>query len=65
MIGLKNMDFSAFDTKKLDEYCARAKELWAETPEMREYERAQRGARRRTSKSSPTRSCICSWNSGR
>lgn len=43
MIGVKNMDFSAFDTKRLDEYCARAKELWAETPEMREYESRAKG----------------------
>lgn len=38
MLGVKNMDFSAFDSRKLDEYCARAKEVWANTPEMREYE---------------------------
>lgn len=41
MLGVKNMksmDFSAFDSRKIDEYCARAKEIWANTPEMCEYE---------------------------
>ena len=32
------MDFSAFDTKKMDEYAAKAKESWGETPAYREYE---------------------------
>ena len=32
------MDFSAFDTKKLDEYAARAKASWGATPEYREYD---------------------------
>ena len=33
------MDFSAFDTKKLDEYAAKAKEAWGETAAYREYEK--------------------------
>lgn len=37
------MDFSAFDSRKLDEYCAQAKELWANTPEMRDYEARAKG----------------------
>ena len=37
------MDFSAFDTKKMDEYAARAKETWGETPAYREYERKAEG----------------------
>ena len=37
-IGVKNMDFSAFDTKKLDEYAKKAKEFYGKTPEYREYE---------------------------
>ena len=39
----KNMDFSAFDTKKLDEYAAKAKEAWGETPAYREYEQKAEG----------------------
>lgn len=37
-IGVKTMDFSVFDTKKLDEYAKRAKEQWANTPELKECE---------------------------
>ena len=32
------MDFSVFDTKKMDEYAKRAKEQWGETSEYQEYE---------------------------
>ena len=32
------MDFTAFDTKKLDEYARRAKEQWGKTPEYQEFE---------------------------
>ncbi len=36
--GVKgNMDFSAFDTKKIDEYAALAKASWGETSEYHEY----------------------------
>ncbi len=38
MIGVKNMDFSAFDTKKLDEYAAQAKAAWGDTDAYKEYE---------------------------
>ena len=39
MTGVKrNMDFSAFDTKKIDEYAAQAKASWGETPEYHEFE---------------------------
>ena len=42
--GVKTkMDFSAFDTKKLDEYAAKAKETWGETPAWQEYEQKSRG----------------------
>ena len=37
------MDFSAFDTKKMDEYAAKAKEAWGETPAWQEYEQKSRG----------------------
>ena len=32
------MDFSAFDTKKLDEYAAQAKESWGKTAAYKEFE---------------------------
>ena len=32
------MDFTVFDTKKIDEYSKRAKEQWGETSEYKEYE---------------------------
>ncbi len=35
--GGKDMDFSAFDTTKLDEYANRAKEQWGKTPQYREF----------------------------
>ena len=42
--GVTNhMDFSAFDTKKLDEYAARAKEAWGDTPAYREFEQKAKG----------------------
>lgn len=37
-IGVKNMDFSAFDTRKIDEYAAEAKTSWGTTAEYHEYE---------------------------
>lgn len=37
-IGVKTMDFSVFDTRKMDEYAAKAKEAWGQTAEYREYE---------------------------
>ena len=42
--GVKQkMDFSAFDTAKLDEYAARAKEAWGETPAYKEFEQKAKG----------------------
>ena len=41
------MDFSAFDTKKMDEYAAKAKEAWGETPAWQEYERKSQGRSRK------------------
>ena len=37
------MDFSAFDTKKMDEYAAKAKETWGNTPAYQEYEQKAQG----------------------
>ena len=36
--GKGKMDFSAFDTSKIDEYAARAKASWGETAEYREFQ---------------------------
>ena len=43
MTGVKrNLDFSAFDTKQIDEYAAQAKASWGETPAYHEYEEKSR-----------------------
>ena len=39
MIGVKKMDFTVFDTKKMDDYAKRAKEQWGQTSEYRDYEK--------------------------
>ncbi len=36
-IGVNQMDFTAFDTRKMDEYAAEAKATWGKTAEYREY----------------------------
>lgn len=36
--GGTNMDFKAFDTKKIDEYAKQAKEQWGKSPEYKEFE---------------------------
>ena len=41
-IGVKTMDFSAFDTRKLDEYAAQAKATWGKTAEYKEFEEKQK-----------------------
>ena len=38
MTGVKNLDFSAFDAKKIDEYAAQAKTAWGKSAAYREYE---------------------------
>lgn len=37
-IGVRKMDFTAFDTGRLDEYAAQAKASWGNTPEYHEFE---------------------------
>ena len=37
MLGVNYMDFSAFDTKKMDDYANQAKALWGKTDAYREY----------------------------
>ena len=39
----KAMDFTAFDTKKMDEYAAQAKESWGDTDAYKEYEEKSKG----------------------
>jgi DNA-binding transcriptional MerR regulator len=36
LLGVRAVNFSAFDTSKLDEYAKRAKEQWGNTPEYKE-----------------------------
>lgn len=43
LVGVNNMDFTAFDTKKIDEYSMRAKEQWGQTAEYREFEEKTEG----------------------
>lgn len=38
LIGVGTMDFSVFDTKKMDEYARRAKEQWGKAAEYKEFE---------------------------
>ena len=38
LIGVKYMDFKAFDTRKIDEYSKRAKESWGKTDAYKEFE---------------------------
>ena len=43
MIGVKKMDFSAFDTKKIDEYAEQARALYGKTEAYREFEEKSKG----------------------
>ena len=38
MIGVQALDFSAFDTQKIDDYVAQAKAVWGKTEAYREFE---------------------------
>ena len=42
LLGVKYMDFKAFDRSKLDEYARQAKELYADTPQYREMQEKQK-----------------------
>lgn len=42
-IGASKMDFSAFDTRKTDEYAKKAREEWGETEQFKEYEHKSKG----------------------
>lgn len=43
LIGVKKMDFTVFDTKKIDEYTKRAKEQWGQTDAYKEFEEKSQG----------------------
>ena len=42
-MGVKELKFGAFDTRKIDEYAAQAKASWGTTPAYREYEEKSKG----------------------
>lgn len=42
-LGVRNMDFTAFDTKKIDEYAAQAKAAWGKADAYREFEKKSKG----------------------
>lgn len=41
--GVSDMEFSAFDTSKIEEYAAQAKASWGNTAEYQEYEKKSKG----------------------
>ena len=42
-VGVKQLTFEAFDTRKIDEYAAQAKASWGTTPAYKEYEEKSKG----------------------
>lgn len=42
LLGVDYMNFTAFDTKKIDEYTKQAKEFWGNTKEFKEFEKKQK-----------------------
>ena len=42
-LGVKQLTFEAFDTRKIDEYAAQAKASWGTTPAYKEYEEKSKG----------------------
>ena len=42
-IGVRQLTFEAFDTRKIDEYAAQAKASWGTTPAYKEYEEKSKG----------------------
>lgn len=49
--GVINLDFSAYDQRKIDEYSARAREKWGATDAYREYEQKTAGQSREQTRS--------------
>ena len=42
-LGVKRMDFSVFDTKKIDEYSKRARDQWGQSDAFKEFEQKSKG----------------------
>ena len=42
-MGVKQLTFDAFDTRKIDEYASQAKASWGTTPAYKEYEKRSKG----------------------
>ena len=42
-MGVKQLTFDAFDTRKIDEYARQAKASWGKTPEYKEYQEKSKG----------------------
>ena len=42
-LGVRRLDFTVFDTRKIDEYAKQAKESWGQTPEYKEFEQKSAG----------------------
>ena len=50
MRGVKKLDFTAFDTSKIEEYSRKAKEQWGSTPEYKEFvEKSKKWTKRKNS----------------
>ena len=43
LMGVRNLKFDAFDTRKIDEYAAQAKASWGQTPAYKEFEEKAKG----------------------
>ena len=54
LLGVRYMDFSAFDTRKMDEYAAQAKENWGKTEAYKEFEEKQKNWTEESEKSMMT-----------
>ena len=50
LLGVRNLKFDAFDTRKIDEYAAQAKASWGQTPAYKEYEEKAKGRTREEDK---------------
>lgn len=48
MIGVKPLDFSAFDTKKIDDYATQAKATWGTTAAYQEFEKKSKNWNNKT-----------------
>lgn len=48
MIGVKSMNFEAFDTRKIDAYAAQAKASWGKTDAYKEFEKKSEGRSKET-----------------